>query len=90
MIDLSRASRAAEQAAYAAGTHLQASRSRLIAAEVTQKSPADVVAEVDREAQALMREVITRQLPEHGLSAAPTTSTTAATPPTLTTAARSG
>jgi len=66
MIDLSRASRAAEQAAYAAGTHLQASRSRLIAAAVTQKSPADVVAEIDREAQALVREVVTRQLPEHG------------------------
>jgi len=66
MIDLGRASRAAEQAAYAAGTHLQASRSRLAAAMVTQTDPAEVAAEIDRETQSLIREVVLKHFPDHG------------------------
>ena len=66
MIDLGKASRAAEQAAYAAGTHLQASRSRLAAVMVTQKDPVEVAAEIDREAQALIREVVLKHFPDHG------------------------
>ena len=66
MIDLSRASRAAEQAAYAAGTHLQASRSRLAETVITRKAPASVVAAIDAEAQTLIREVVLRAFPGHG------------------------
>jgi myo-inositol-1(or 4)-monophosphatase len=63
--DLARAARAAEQAAYAAGTHLQASRSRLAEVVITQRSPAEVVQAVDAEARALIRDVIGKQFPEH-------------------------
>ena len=66
MTDLSKASRAAEQAAYAAGTHLQASRSRLTAVVFTHEAPDDVVGAIDHEAHALIREVVLRQFPEHG------------------------
>ncbi len=64
--DLSKASRAAEQAAYAAGTHLRASRMRLSEIVITRKAPADVVSAIDQEAQALIREVVMRAFPEHG------------------------
>ena len=67
MTDLYNASRAAEQAAYAAGTHLQASRSRLAAVVITQQAPADVVASIAAEARALIREVVQRRFPAHGL-----------------------
>ena len=63
--DLPRAARAAEQAAYAAGTHLQASRSRLSEIVITHKAPADVVDAVDREARALIREVVLKHFPDH-------------------------
>lgn len=66
MTDLYKASRAAEQAAYAAGTHLQASRSRLSEVVITHQAPADVVREIDRETQTLIREVVLRQFPGHG------------------------
>ena len=69
MLDLSKASRAAEQAAYAAGTHLRASRSRLSEVVITHKTPDDVVREIDSEARALIREVVTRAFPEHGFIA---------------------
>ena len=63
--DLTRAARAAEQAAYAAGTHLQASRSRLSEIVITHQAPAEVVAAIDREARALIREVVLKHLPDH-------------------------
>jgi myo-inositol-1(or 4)-monophosphatase len=63
--DLQRAARAAEQAAYAAGTHLQASRSRLAAVVITQRSPAEVAQAIDAEARALIRGVVGKQFPEH-------------------------
>ena len=66
MTDLSKASRAAEQAAYAAGTHLLASRSRLAEIVITRKDPGDVVSAIDREAHALIRDVVLRSFPEHG------------------------
>jgi myo-inositol-1(or 4)-monophosphatase len=65
MIDLYRASRAAEQAAYAAGTHLQASRSRLSATMVTHEEPSDVVHAIDDEVRVLIRDVVLRQFPQH-------------------------
>jgi myo-inositol-1(or 4)-monophosphatase len=65
-LDLQKAARAAEQAAYAAGTHLQASRSRLAEIVITQKAPGDVVSAIDREAQALIREVVLKAFPGHG------------------------
>ena len=69
MTDLPKASRAAEQAAYAAGTHLRASRSRLSAVVITHESPDDVVGAIDQEAQALIRDIVTRAFPEHGFVA---------------------
>lgn len=66
MISLGAASRAAEQAAYAAGAHLLASRSRLAAVLVTQQEPEQVADEIDRETQAMIREVVLRHFPEHG------------------------
>jgi len=66
MIDLYKASRAAEQAAYAVGTHLQASRSRLSATMYTHEEPRDVVHSIDQEAQGLIRDVVLRQFPQHG------------------------
>ena len=64
--DLLKAARAAEQAAYAAGTHLQASRSRLAEIVITQKAPGDVVSAIDNEAQTLIRDVVMRAFPGHG------------------------
>jgi len=65
MTDLSKASRAAEQAAYAAGTHLQASRSRLAETLITHQAPGDVVRAIEAEVQALIREVVLKAFPEH-------------------------
>jgi len=64
--DLLKAARAAEQAAYAAGTHLQASRSRLSEIVITHKAPDDVVGAIDREAHTLIRDVVGRHFPDHG------------------------
>ena len=64
--DLQKAARAAEQAAYAAGTHLQASRSRLSEIVITHKAPGDVVSAIDHEAQALIRDVVLKHFPDHG------------------------
>jgi len=66
MIDLSKASRVAERAAYAAGTHLLASRSRLAEIVITRADPATVVKAIDQEALALIREVVLRTFPDHG------------------------
>ncbi len=66
MINLSKASQAAEQAAYAAGTHLLASRSRLAEMVITHKQPGDVASEIDREAEALIRGVVLKHFPTHG------------------------
>ncbi|HJV95081.1 MAG TPA: inositol monophosphatase [Albitalea sp.] len=66
-MDLSQAARTAEQAAYAAGTHLLAARSRLAEVVVTQQAPDEVVAEIDREALALIRDVVRKRFPEHGI-----------------------
>ena len=64
--DLQKAARAAEQAAYAAGTHLQASRSRLSEIVITHKAPGDVVNAIDSEARTLIRDVVMRHFPGHG------------------------
>ena len=66
MTDLYKASLAAEQAAYAAGTHLQASRSRLSEVMITRQAPGEVVSAIDQEARRLVREVVLRQFPQHG------------------------
>ncbi len=65
MTDLLKAARAAEQAAYAAGTHLQASRSRLAEIVITHKAPGDVVSAIDLEARTLIRDVVSRSFPGH-------------------------
>jgi myo-inositol-1(or 4)-monophosphatase len=65
MIDLHKASKAAEQAAYAAGTHLLASRSRLAEVMITQKEPGDVASAIDLEAEALIRDVVLKHFPAH-------------------------
>lgn len=57
----------AEQAAYAAGTHLLASRSRLPAVLLTHRNPAVELAAIEAEAEDLIRAVVFRQFPEHGL-----------------------
>lgn len=63
MNDLSKLSRVAEQAAYAAGAHLQASRSRLSEVVVTHAEPDDVAGAIRDEAMTLMREVLLRHAP---------------------------
>jgi myo-inositol-1(or 4)-monophosphatase len=65
--DLYKVSRAAEQAAYAAGAHLQASRSRLPAGLVTQESPEAITQTIDAQARALIREVVLRHFPGHAI-----------------------
>jgi myo-inositol-1(or 4)-monophosphatase len=69
MIDLVRAARVAEQATYAAGTHLRASRSRLAAGLVTHQSPAEIAAQIEGESEALILQVLRRWCPEHGVMA---------------------
>jgi len=64
--DLSKAARAAEQAAYAAGTHLQASRSRLSETLITRQAPGEVVAAIEAETRALIHEVVHKHFPGHG------------------------
>ncbi|MEO5697385.1 MAG: inositol monophosphatase [Burkholderiaceae bacterium] len=66
VIDPVRAARAAEQAAYAAGTHLQTSRSRLAAAMVTRTEPHEIVRAIGHEATALIRSVVLQHFPGHG------------------------
>ena len=66
--DLVKAARAAEQAAYAAGTHLQASRSRLAETLLTGQAPADVAMEIHTEGDELIREVIGKHFPLHGFA----------------------
>lgn len=65
MTDLSRAAQAAEQAAYAAGTHLIASRSRLNEVLFTHEPPAAVADGIEREAEDLVRQVVLRAFPAH-------------------------
>lgn len=67
--DLQQAARVAEQAAYAAGTHLQASRARLAEGMITQQAPADVAAAIKREVRTLIRDVVTKRFPDHRFSA---------------------
>ncbi|MEO6408001.1 MAG: inositol monophosphatase family protein [Burkholderiaceae bacterium] len=64
-LDLERAARLAEQAAYAAGTHLLASRARLAETLVTRHDPAQVAATIAVEATALIRGVIQRGFAQH-------------------------
>ncbi|MDP9045584.1 MAG: inositol monophosphatase [Pseudomonadota bacterium] len=71
LTDLQRAARIAEQAAYAAGTHLQASRARLTEVMVTQQAPGDVVAAIKREVRTLIRDVVARAFPDHGFAGGP-------------------
>jgi myo-inositol-1(or 4)-monophosphatase len=65
--DVLLAAQVAEQAAYAAGTHLLASRSRLTAALITRKDPADELTAIVHETEALIRGVVWRNFPDHGL-----------------------
>jgi myo-inositol-1(or 4)-monophosphatase len=69
MTDLFTASRAAEQAAYAAGTHLQTSRSRLSAIVYTHEAATDVMRIIEDEVRTLVRDVVLRQFPDHGFIA---------------------
>jgi myo-inositol-1(or 4)-monophosphatase len=69
MVDLPIAAQTAEQAAYAAGTHLLASRSRLAAVVITHKLPGDEADAIAREAEDLICGVVLRQFPDHGLRA---------------------
>ena len=68
-LDLERAARLAEQAAYAAGTHLLASRARLAETLVTRHDPAQVVAAIAIEATALIRGVVQRGFAQHDFCA---------------------
>lgn len=63
--DIQKAARVAEQAAYAAGTHLQATRSRLSAILITQEAPSEVVAQIKREVMDLIEEVVSKAFPAH-------------------------
>lgn len=65
--DLHRAARIAEQAAYAAGAHLQASRSRLSEVVVTHAEPEAVAQAIHDEALALVRGVVRRQFADHAV-----------------------
>ena len=70
-LDLDRAARLAEQAAYAAGTHLLASRARLAETLVTRHDPSQVVATIALEATALIRSVVQRGFAQHDFCAGP-------------------
>lgn len=65
-VKLKKAARVAEQALYAAGTHLLASRARLSEVLITRKRPEDVVRSIERESKALIHEVVLHHFPEHG------------------------
>lgn len=67
MISPARASGAAERAAYAAGTHLLASRSRLAEVLITRQEPEAVLAAIERETRTLIRDVLLGTFPQHGL-----------------------
>jgi myo-inositol-1(or 4)-monophosphatase len=73
MIDALHAAQAAEQAAYAAGTHLLASRSRVAAAPIVHRQPGEIVDDVERETGNLVREVVLRPFPDHGVLIEPAT-----------------
>ena len=75
-LDLRKAARAAEQIAYAAGAHLQASRSRLAETVVTHEAPIAVVRAIHREAEALVHEIVARHFPSTASSATPRRATT--------------
>jgi myo-inositol-1(or 4)-monophosphatase len=75
VIDLALASQVAEQAAYTAGTHLLASRSRLLAATVSRRHPADVAGEITRETETLIRQIVARQFGDHGFMGEKSTAT---------------
>jgi myo-inositol-1(or 4)-monophosphatase len=66
-LDILLCAQVAEQAAYAAGTHLLASRSRLPAVLLTHRNPAVELAAIEAEAEDLIRDVVHRQFPDHGL-----------------------
>lgn len=66
MIDLNKASKAAEQAAYAADTHLWTTRSRLAEVFITQKEPGDVANAKDLTAKGLILDVVLKYFPERG------------------------
>src|SRR5206468_2440716 len=51
----------------AAGTHLLASRSRLAEIMITHRPASEVAHEIDREAAVLMRDVVLKRFPEHGV-----------------------
>lgn len=68
-LDLERAARLAEQAAYAAGTHLLASRARLAETLVTRHDPVQVVATIALEATELIRGVVQRGFGQHDFCA---------------------
>jgi len=65
-VDILLAAQAAEQAAYAAGTHLLAARSRLRAVLFTHRNPAVELAAIEVEAEELIRDVVLRAFPDHG------------------------
>lgn len=69
MVEPGLATRVAEQAAYAAGTHLLASRSRLVEVVVTRRPPEAVAGEIEREVLGLIRGVVLRHFPDHAFVA---------------------
>jgi len=64
--DLSKAASAAEQAIYAAGLHLIASRSRLSELVITRQKPDDVARQIRRETETLIHDVLLKRFPLHG------------------------
>ena len=68
-LDLEHAARVAEQAVYAAGTHLLASRARLAETLVTRHDPSEVANQIAQEAATLMRGVVAREFPQHDFHA---------------------
>ena len=64
--ELLRAAQAAEQAAYAAGSHLLASRSRLAALVFTREQPDIVASQIRHETEAMIRDVLRKRFPSHG------------------------
>ncbi|HJV94738.1 MAG TPA: inositol monophosphatase family protein [Albitalea sp.] len=64
--ELLRAAQAAEQAAYAAGAHLLASRSRLAALVFTREQPDAVASQIRHETETMIRDVLRKRFPSHG------------------------
>lgn len=65
-IKLARALEIAQTAARAAGRFIQDSRKRIDDAALEHRSPAEVAAAIDREAEALIRSRVAAAFPEHG------------------------